>query len=106
MKKNIVIVVLAFIAVVAVMRNSINHEFAINAGHEVESLQKECQAWYDLMEVKNAIVYDYEDQLNELTGNAEYNDSTLYDKEIVAEHNLQVAVWGCSEYDIDGEYAE
>lgn len=106
MKKNIVILVLAFIAIIAVMRNGEHYRQMVRAQEELERANAECQAWYDLMEVKNAIVYDYEDQLNSITGNAEYSDSTLYDKEIVAVHNLQVAVYGCSEYDIDGEYAE
>lgn len=106
MKKNIVILVLAFICVVAVMRNGENYQKYERTVEQLERANAECQAWYDLMEVKNAIIYDYEDQLNDITGNAEYSDSTLYDKEIVAAHNLQVAVWGCSEFEIDDEYAE
>ena len=106
MKKNIVILVLAFICVAAVIRNGEHYRAAVRAEEELARANKECQAWYDLMEVKNAIVYDYEDQLNTITGNAEYSDSTLYDREIVAVHNLQVAVWGCSEFEIIGEYAE
>lgn len=106
MKKNIVILVLMFLAVVAVMRNSENYQKYERAVEQLERANAECEGWLELMEVKDAMIEDYENQLIDLTGDAEYCDSTVYDREIVAWHNIQTAIYGCSEYDIDGEYAE
>ena len=98
------ILLIAF--VVAVLRNSMYEEYAVRAEEEVEILEKECNAYSELDAVRQAVIEDYKNQLIELTGDAEYRDSTLYAREIVAIHNLQKALWGCSEFEINGEYAE
>lgn len=93
------ILLIAF--VVAVVRNSMNEEYAVRAEGEVETLEKECKAYSELNAVRQAVIEDYKNQLIVLTGDAEYRDSTLYAREIVAIHNLQKALYGYSEYEQD-----
>lgn len=98
-KNTVISMLLLIIATLAICCVNLNK--AANGWKEQCAATEEAYEYLDKVRMEE--LTDYETQITNLTGQdcATYTDTTLYDNEIIAVHYVQMATWGCSEFDIE-----